>query len=103
MFLSSSFLVTTKRLYKRLCPSVRRLVGWSVRPSATLSLYGLLRATYGLAYAQKTAKSNEIGPLKLRLAVSEQLVYFIKLALKYQETRPYTRHISLLEGPKAKA
>ena len=37
------FLVATKRLYKRVCPSVRRSVGRSV----TLSLFGLLGATYG--------------------------------------------------------
>ena len=34
-----AFLVETKRSYKSVCPSVRRLV--------TLSLFGLLGATYG--------------------------------------------------------
>ena len=46
-----SFFVATKRLYKRVCPSVRRSVGPSVGPSVrglvTLSLFGLLGATYG--------------------------------------------------------
>ncbi len=32
-----------KQLYKRVCPSVRRSLG----PSVTLSLFGLLGATYG--------------------------------------------------------
>ena len=35
------FLVVTKRLYMSVCPSV----GWSVRPSVKLSLFGLLGAT----------------------------------------------------------
>ena len=37
------FLVATKRLYKSVCPSV----GPSVGPRVTLSLFGLLGATYG--------------------------------------------------------
>ena len=41
--LSNFFLVATKRLYMSVCPLVR----WLVRPSVTLSLFGLLGATYG--------------------------------------------------------
>ena len=41
------FLVATKRLYKRVCPSVGPSVRRSVSPSVTLSLFGLLGATYG--------------------------------------------------------
>ena len=39
------FLVATKRLYMRVCPSVRRMVGWSVT-SSFFSLLGATNAVY---------------------------------------------------------
>ena len=39
------FLVATKRLYMRVCPSVRPSVGWMVRRSVTSYFFGLLGAT----------------------------------------------------------
>ena len=41
----STFLDASSHLYKRPCPSVGWLVGWLVRPSVTLSFFGLLGAT----------------------------------------------------------
>ena len=41
----NQFLVATKRLYMRVCPSVGPSVGWSVRPSLTRFFFGLLGAT----------------------------------------------------------
>ena len=38
LFHFNIFLVADTQLYKRLCPSVRRLVGWSVGRSVTLEL-----------------------------------------------------------------
>ena len=46
LFLSRiAFLVATKRLYMRVCPSVGRMDGWSVGWSVTSYFFGLLGAT----------------------------------------------------------
>ena len=78
-----SFLVATKRLYISVCPSVR----WSV----TLSLFGLLGATYG-----------RVSGLVLFFSQRKYMPYFTALRLDYQITtfdfrsslsRPFARWI----------
>ena len=44
VFSHNFFLVSTQRLYMRVCPSVRRSVGWSV----TSYFFGLLGANYAV-------------------------------------------------------
>jgi hypothetical protein len=59
------FLGAKYRLYKRLRPSVRPLVGWLVRPSPTMQLHGKLVTSRLLREEEKEEETDYVAiPLR---------------------------------------